>query len=118
METSLYANSTQRHGIAGHWWKPWTKREGNVSKKLETPPPLEALIIRRSWVLVMRPSPETGGFERYWAHSIAGKRLKRWLESSTARDHRILSPLASGQAETQVAVPVVLVLEACTAPVR
>jgi hypothetical protein len=20
----LYANSTQRHGIPGHWWKPWT----------------------------------------------------------------------------------------------
>jgi hypothetical protein len=43
---ALYASSTQRHGIPGHWWKPWTKKVGDISKKLETPPSSEALIIR------------------------------------------------------------------------
>ena len=49
----LYANSTQRHGIPGHWRKPWTKKESNVSKKLETPPSRHALLIRWSLVRVL-----------------------------------------------------------------
>ena len=31
--SSLYANSTQRHGMPGHWWKPWTKKTGAISRK-------------------------------------------------------------------------------------
>jgi Tol biopolymer transport system component len=34
----LYANPTQRHGIPGRWWKPWTQKTGDVSKNPETPP--------------------------------------------------------------------------------
>ena len=24
--------------LDGHWWNPWTKKEGNVSRKLESLP--------------------------------------------------------------------------------
>lgn len=58
LDSKASLNPTQRDGMMlGHWWKPWTKKECNVSKTIETPPSRQALTIRWSQVRVLLGPP-------------------------------------------------------------